>query len=435
MDLLNKKLKDLNLYEVKLYVRKAQNVVYNYTEMEAKVREATNNEPWGALLTLMHEIAAGTYNYREREEIMGMIFRRFTEKASNEWRQIYKLLQLLEYLVKHGLERLVDDARQNVNIITMLRSFHYIDLKGRDQGINVRNRAKQLAALLNNESEIREERKKARKNAKKFAGVAGGASSIQPGRSGGFDEYEEEEYGGRVFGDGGVYGERDEEERRAGTPAHKFEEYNVGSEQPRRTATGSSTTATSAATATSSRPAAPVDLFSFDAPAATTAPDAVDDDDEFDDFQSAPPAPAPGAAPAPSQGLNLTGLYGSGPTAAPAAPAAPGASGFSSFGITPAPVGAPQTSASYAAAAPAAAPAPTAAPKADAFSSLFLSAVHLTPAAPRPSSTAAPAATASAAPKTSAFDDDIFGAPATAAPSTPAKPTQSALNDLDLLSF
>ena len=36
--------------------------VMNYTEMEAKVREATNNEPWGASSTLMQEIANGTYN-------------------------------------------------------------------------------------------------------------------------------------------------------------------------------------------------------------------------------------------------------------------------------------------------------------------------------------------------------------------------------------
>jgi epsin len=52
----------------------------NYTEMEAKVcalwatwkgtreltrgqvREATNNEPWGASTTLMQEIANGTFN-------------------------------------------------------------------------------------------------------------------------------------------------------------------------------------------------------------------------------------------------------------------------------------------------------------------------------------------------------------------------------------
>lgn len=39
-----------------------KNVVLNYTEMETKVHEATNNEPWGASSTLMQEIAQGTYN-------------------------------------------------------------------------------------------------------------------------------------------------------------------------------------------------------------------------------------------------------------------------------------------------------------------------------------------------------------------------------------
>ncbi|ODQ83059.1 hypothetical protein BABINDRAFT_31016, partial [Babjeviella inositovora NRRL Y-12698] len=146
-------------------------VVYNFTEMESKVREATNNEPWGASSSLMQQIAAGTYNFREREEIIGMVFRRFTEKAANEWRQIYKALQLLEYLIKNGSERLVDDARANISVITMLRSFHYVDSKGQDQGINVRNRAKVLISLLNDESQIRSERKKARENAKKFGGV------------------------------------------------------------------------------------------------------------------------------------------------------------------------------------------------------------------------------------------------------------------------
>jgi len=37
-------------------------VVMNFTEMEAKVREATNNEPWGASSTQLNEIADGTHN-------------------------------------------------------------------------------------------------------------------------------------------------------------------------------------------------------------------------------------------------------------------------------------------------------------------------------------------------------------------------------------
>ena len=45
-------------------------------------------------------------------------------------------LQLLEYLIKHGSERVVDDARAHVSTIKMLRNFHYIDDKGKDEGIN-----------------------------------------------------------------------------------------------------------------------------------------------------------------------------------------------------------------------------------------------------------------------------------------------------------
>ena len=45
-------------------------------------------------------------------------------------------LVLLEYLVKNGSERVVDDARSHVSTVKMLRNFHYIDEKGKDQGIN-----------------------------------------------------------------------------------------------------------------------------------------------------------------------------------------------------------------------------------------------------------------------------------------------------------
>jgi epsin len=89
-------------------------------------------------------------------EIMPCIYSQFMEKEARQWRQIYKVyhnlllwlvflsfivmfdlqaLQLLEYLIKHGSERVVDDARSHLSTIKMLRSFHYIDEKGKDQGI------------------------------------------------------------------------------------------------------------------------------------------------------------------------------------------------------------------------------------------------------------------------------------------------------------
>ena len=59
-------------------------VLMNYTEMESKVREATNNEPWGSPTSVLQEIANATYNYQSLNEIMPMIYKRFTEKSAEE---------------------------------------------------------------------------------------------------------------------------------------------------------------------------------------------------------------------------------------------------------------------------------------------------------------------------------------------------------------
>lgn len=90
----------------------------------------------GASSTLMGEIAQGTFNFQHFNEIMPAIYSRFMDKEAREWRQIYKALQLLEYIIKHGSERVVDDARSHLSTLKMLRNFHYVDDKGKDQGIN-----------------------------------------------------------------------------------------------------------------------------------------------------------------------------------------------------------------------------------------------------------------------------------------------------------
>ncbi|CDK29321.1 unnamed protein product [Kuraishia capsulata CBS 1993] len=439
MDNLGKTLNNLSLYEVKAYVRKAQNAVLNLSEMEAKVREATNNEPWGASSTLMAEISQGTYNYREREEICAMISRRFTEKSAHEWRQIYKALQLMEYLIKHGSERFVDDARANVNLITLLRSFHYIDSQGNDQGVNVRTRAKQLITLLNDESAIRQERKKARENQKKYGGLSssstytngysGGSSSGAGARSSNnryaaYDEDEDENgFTNRVFGDGGVFGERYEEQRQA--PSKEFEEYVVDEEPARRTS--KATTQTSTVNATP-------DLLSdgFGTSTAPAANDDDDDDDEFDDFQAAAPVVSSGNVPSltstapqatpganPLTPNNLANLF-----AASSHPAQPQPlPGFSQT-AQPQPGYSQPSYQSFASPATPATPA-TKPKKNDAFSSLLMTAKTKTTSAAKPTT-----------------NDDLLGsfsnkqpAATTTTNGTNGTNGNSGNNDFDLLSF
>ncbi|CZS95324.1 hypothetical protein WAI453_011308 [Rhynchosporium graminicola] len=376
---------NLTLYDLKAGVRKVQNAVMNYTEMEAKVREATNNEPWGASSSTMQEIANGTYNYQLLNEIMPMIYKRFTEKAAEEWRQIYKALQLLEFLIKNGSERVIDDARSHLTLLKMLRQFHFIDQNGKDQGLNVRNRAKELADLLADVERIRAERKKARATRNKYTGVEGGgglggSSVSSSSRYGGFGSEEASGGGGRgeyggysggVYGDGGGFGGQSTDFQDSGSGSRgasgggggrdRFEEYDeydegAASTSGRRQAEASSSS--SSRRKTTEKPAAKkpeppkkkepeVDLFSFDDPIPISAPVAkpaasnvVDDDDDFDDFQSATPS-AQAAAPsfsfaAPTATTTSNTHYASPqPLSAPKAANLSDLVGFSSISPTP----------------------------------------------------------------------------------------------------
>ncbi|EMR64610.1 putative epsin-3 protein [Eutypa lata UCREL1] len=326
MDINNLKdqVSNLTLYDLKAGFRKAQNAVMNYTEMEAKVikpvLDVTTRIP-----TDCDAVLSQTLN-----EIMPMIYRRFTEKSAEEWRQIYKALQLLEYLIKHGSERVIDDARGHITLLKMLRQFHFIDQNGKDQGINVRNRAKELAELLGDVERIRSERKKARTNKAKYTGVEGGSSGFSSSsRYGGFGS-ESGGYGGGstayggysggVYGDGGGFGGQSDDWRDSSNRADKFEEYDEYDEgtsshtttSRRRTerAERAGVKKTTGSKAPEKKKEPEVDLFSFDEPeSSTTAPpvaapsngssaltglsNSTNDDDDFDDFQSAAPAPPP----------------------------------------------------------------------------------------------------------------------------------------------
>src|ERR1700709_778947 len=169
-------------------------------------------------LKILYILSANSYPSQLLNEIMPMIYKRFTEKSAEEWRQIYKALQLLEFLIKNGSERVIDDARSHLTLLKMLRQFHFIDQNGKDQGLDVRNRAKELAELLSDVDRIRAERKKARTTRNKYTGVEGGAGGAgglsSSSRYGGFGSEESGTggsggyggYSGGVYGDGGGFG-------------------------------------------------------------------------------------------------------------------------------------------------------------------------------------------------------------------------------------
>jgi hypothetical protein len=120
----------ISLWKVREMVDKATNLVMNYTETEAKVRDATNDDPWGPSGEQMKEVSTFTFTYEQFPEVMGMLWKRMLQDARSNWRRTYKSLLLLDYLLKNGSERVVTSAREHVYDLRTLENFSFVDENG-----------------------------------------------------------------------------------------------------------------------------------------------------------------------------------------------------------------------------------------------------------------------------------------------------------------
>ncbi|KAF9163531.1 hypothetical protein BGX21_000187 [Mortierella sp. AD011] len=139
-------------------IRSLKNFSKGYTDIQAKVRTATSNDPWGPSGSQMNELAEATFNQQAFLEIMEILDKRMNDKGKN-WRHVFKALTVLDYLLHVGSENVVKYARENTYVVKTLKEFQYIDEDGKDQGANVRQKVKDIMALLSDETRLREARK------------------------------------------------------------------------------------------------------------------------------------------------------------------------------------------------------------------------------------------------------------------------------------
>uniref|UniRef100_M4F9G7 UBX domain-containing protein n=1 Tax=Brassica campestris TaxID=3711 RepID=M4F9G7_BRACM len=190
--------------------REVNKKVLKVPGIEQKVLDATSNEPWGPHGSLLADLAQASRNYHEYQLIMGVLWKRLSDTGKN-WRHVYKALTVLEYMVGHGSERVIDEIRERAYQISTLSDFQYIDSGGRDQGSNVRKKSQSLVALVNDKERIAEVREKASANRDKYRTSAPGGMYKPSGGYG--DKYD---YGSRdeersSYGREREYGYRDDD--------------------------------------------------------------------------------------------------------------------------------------------------------------------------------------------------------------------------------
>uniref|UniRef100_A0A0N5CB75 ENTH domain-containing protein n=1 Tax=Strongyloides papillosus TaxID=174720 RepID=A0A0N5CB75_STREA len=162
--------------------RQMKNVACNYSDAQVKVREATSNDPWGPSTVMMSEIADLTYNPAAFNDIMVMLFKRLNDHGKN-WRHVYKSLILLDYIIKCGSEKIAQQCRENIYTIETLKDFQHVE-DNRDQGLNVREKAKQMVLLLKDEEKLKNEREKFQSTRRRFiqSGVGNVSNTTGVGR-------------------------------------------------------------------------------------------------------------------------------------------------------------------------------------------------------------------------------------------------------------
>ncbi|TRY49921.1 Epsin like ENTH/VHS domain containing protein [Cryptosporidium tyzzeri] len=159
----------------------ASQIVHPLTQLEKWLKEATSNTNWGCSSTILNEIARSMTDYHDYVLVQKCIGDCLSEKAI-KWRRIFKTLVLVEYLLKNGIDRFVDDFKEYMYKVRHLQDFYYTE-EGKDKGAGIREKSKYILNLMNDPMLLKSERKKARDNRGKYIGI-NGRSGVVGGRGG-----------------------------------------------------------------------------------------------------------------------------------------------------------------------------------------------------------------------------------------------------------
>ncbi|XP_019180501.1 PREDICTED: epsin-3 [Ipomoea nil] len=150
------------------------------TQAELLAEDATGNDVGTPDNITMTMIAEASYESEDYWKIVDVLHRRLDEIDWMQWRQLYKSLVLLEFLIIHGPDDLGTEFLCDVEIIKELGSFKYRDERGFDWGLMMQRKSERILNLLQDDDAL----KQARLKAQRISGeIHGFGSSTSPAPS------------------------------------------------------------------------------------------------------------------------------------------------------------------------------------------------------------------------------------------------------------
>lgn len=158
--------KDVKDWSVDYFTAIKSGVFHLFPITERKARAATRNKPSGPSGAQLNELAQLSFNPHDASIIVAiLIFRlhyRHRPDRHHRWRNIYKALSVIEFLLRKGSDDIVrkiqGQATLEVESIAET-SYSHVTTDGQDVGANVTYRARAILILLKDEEKLKAERK------------------------------------------------------------------------------------------------------------------------------------------------------------------------------------------------------------------------------------------------------------------------------------
>jgi epsin len=106
--------------------------MFSAQEYKKIMKESTSNENWNVSNSKLQVLADHTYNWEDYNVIMKHLWAKLQSKPK-EYRRIFKALAVMDYLVKNGAPRVVQDIKDDLYKIRTFKDFSYTE-NGTDHG-------------------------------------------------------------------------------------------------------------------------------------------------------------------------------------------------------------------------------------------------------------------------------------------------------------
>ncbi|XP_059650670.1 uncharacterized protein LOC132296486 [Cornus florida] len=151
-------------------IKTARLVLTDVTQAELMAEEATNDDPCSPDAKTMTRIAEASFDIDNYWRIVDVLHRRLYKIDWKQWRQSYKSLGLLDFLLTHGPQDFSEEFQCDTDVIEELGTFKFIDEKGFDWGANMQKRSERILELLQGGEALKQARLKALKITKEIQG-------------------------------------------------------------------------------------------------------------------------------------------------------------------------------------------------------------------------------------------------------------------------